>query len=575
MSRQLFAILLLSFALAVPRATGESPESADAALYPETTIYYAELTDPPALVSLIFDHPLREKIEQLPQYQMATQTPDYKRFLFGRAMVETQLQMSWREALDTLLAKKVSVAFDAETRSAVAIVRGKDEASMKLFAEKMVAFAELGENADEIRQTEYRGLQAYKIQDVLYAISDDRMVITNKPELGRTVIDCLLDGGPSLNDNERFQSAWKTRKEGELAWSFVDVEAVRQYASDPFETQINNPVLELLVGGIQSALANSPYATSSLSGDQKSLTLNLMTPFEADWIPESRDYFFGPAANGRGAAVPEIDDTLFSLSTYRDFSELWLRAGDLFNADINDGFAQADANLSTLFAGRDFGEDILGSFQSEVVVVATRQDFSETLPRPTLRLPAFAAVFKLKEPEEMTRELRRIFQSLVGFLNVIGAMNGQNQLEMDMDKIGDHAELVTTQFVPESDEEESTEAGVIFNFSPSVGFSGERFVVASTAELARLLVEAKSSEAASLVDNTRGSLNARVLQQVLADNREQLIAQNMLEDGNSREEAEAVIELVLQVMGYFDGMTMRLTPAEDMLEASFQVQVAP
>ncbi|MEM1069246.1 MAG: hypothetical protein AAGI63_10145 [Planctomycetota bacterium] len=175
----------------------------------------------------------------------------------------------------------------------------------------------------------------------------------------------------------------------------------------------------------------------------------------------------------------------------------------------------------------------------------------------------------------MTRELRRIFQSLVGFLNVIGAMNGQNQLEMDMDKIGGHAELVTTQFVPESDEEESTEAGVIFNFSPSVGFSGERFVVASTAELARLLVEAKSSEAASLVDNTRGSLNARVLQQVLADNREQLIAQNMLEDGNSREEAEAVIELVLQVMGYFDGMTMRLTPAEDMLEASFQVQVAP
>lgn len=584
MPRIVTAAVLLLLGV-IPRAAAQSPEDVGAstataksqelaaALFPPTTAYYSELTDPPKLFSLIFDHPLRARIEALPPYQAAIQSPEYGKFLFGRAMVESQLKMGWREALDTMLAGGVSVAFDGETKGVVAVVRAKDAASMKLLGEKLLEFAKLGPESDTIRETEYRGISAYKVQDAFYAISEERMIITNQPDLGRGVLDRLLDGGESLNDNARFQAALEARQSGALAWAFFDVEAIRGYTAGPFKDQINNPVLELLLGGIQSALAESPYATSSLSGDFKSLSLKWSMPFKSDWIPESREYFFGRDARGRGPAVPELDETLFTLSTYRDFSELWMRAGDLFNADINDGFAQADANLSTLFAGRDFGEDILGSFQPEVVVVSSRQDFADQLPRPTLKIPAFAAVFRLKEPETMTRELRRIFQSLVGFLNVVGAMNGQNQLEMEMEKLGDDAQLVTTSFVPEPDQAKSTDAELIFNFSPSVGFVGERFVVASTSKLARTLVESKSAKPAVLADNSRMTMDADIFKQVLADNREQLIAQNMLEDGNSRDEAEAVIELILEAVGFFEGVSMRLTPSDDLLEAEFEVRV--
>ncbi len=568
-------LLLCSVGSLLAASPSAVPAAEDVAILPPSTVFYAELTDPVALLSLVLDHPLRAKIEALPPYQTALQSPAYKRFLFGRAMVETQLQMNWREALETLMAHRVSVAFDASTRSPVVIIRGKDPESMKLFGEKLLEFAKLSPDAEEIRATEYRDLPAYKIQNAIYAVSGDKMIITNQPDLGRNVIDRLLDGGPSLKDNPRFQSAWESRKPGELAWAFVDVEVIRESARKPFEDQINNPVLELLVGGIQSALAHSPYATATLTGDANAVSLKGSTPFQEDWIPEYREYYFGPNASGRGPVMPHVEGQLFALSTYRDVSEMWLRAGDLFNANINDGFAQADANLSTLLAGRDFGEDILGSFESEVVVVATRQDFSERLPRPTLQLPAFAGVFRLKEPGTMTRELRRIFQSLVGFLNVVGAMNGQNQLEMQMEKVGENAELVSATFVPEPDQQDSTDAEVIFNFSPTVGFAGERFVVASSTELARALVGEKPADAENLIDNTRANLHTSVLKQVLADNREQLIAQNMLEDGNSREEAEAVIDLILQVVGYFEGVTVRLTPVDGFLETELQVRVAP
>ena len=47
-------------------------------------------------------------------------------------------------------------------------------------------------------------------------------------------------------------------------------------------------------------------------------------------------------------------DTIVSLSSYRDVSAMWLRAGDLFNEQTNEELAKADSGLTTLFSGKDF-----------------------------------------------------------------------------------------------------------------------------------------------------------------------------------------------------------------------------
>lgn len=574
MMRILFAAILITTPLAAESPLKKSA-SADAKFYPSSAIVYAEISDPVGLISVIFDHPLREKIESLQPYQMAIQSPGYRQFLLGRTMVEGQLQMEWREALESLLANGASFAIDAETQGGAIVIHGKDADTMNLFHEKLLEFAKRGENRDNINQGEYRDVQAYQIENTWYAVYEDRMLVTNKSELGKKIIDQLIDGGESLADNPRFQTALSSRQSGIAGWGFVDVESIRDasVADAVFQNQINNPVLELMVGGIQSALKETPFATASLSANMGGIGLRLGMPYQTDWIPEEREYFFGTSGDGRGPALPEVADTLFTLSTYRDFSEMWLRAGDLYNAEINDGFAQADANLTTLFAGRDFGEDILGSFESEVGFIASKKDFSDVLPRPTIKLPAFAAVFELKEPEAMTRELRRIFQSLIGFLNIVGAMNGQSQLEMNMEKIGDHAQMVTSEYVPEEDERDSTTANIVYNFSPSVGFAGQRFVVSSSKELARELTLAKAPSPATIEPNTEANLHASVLRDVLADNREQLIAQNMLADGNSREEAAAIIDLLLQVVDYFQDASIRLGTKDEQLEAEFKIRV--
>ncbi len=126
---------------------------------------------------------------------------------------------------------------------------------------------------------------------------------------------------------------------------------------------------------------------------------------------------------------------------------MWQRAGDLLSEQNNEELAKADSSLTTLFAGKDFGEDILGAFRPEVQVVVARQEFAQDQPIPAIKLPAFGLVAEMKDAAKMQPELRRIFQSLVGFLNILGAMNGQPQLELDMEKNA-AAQFVTSSYLP-------------------------------------------------------------------------------------------------------------------------------
>ena len=81
-------------------------------------------------------------------------------------------------------------------------------------------------------------------------------------------------------------------------------------------------------------------------------------------------------------------------------------------------------------------------------MVVARQLFAEGQPAPAIKLPAFGVVAELKDPAKMQPELRRTFQSLVGFLNIVGAMNGQPQLDLDMEK-SDAAQFVTASYLPD------------------------------------------------------------------------------------------------------------------------------
>ena len=80
-------------------------------------------------------------------------------------------------------------------------------------------------------------------------------------------------------------------------------------------------------------------------------------------------------------------------------------------------------------------------------VVVARQEFPQDGVTPAIKLPAAAVVVRMKKPEETARIFKITFQSAVGFLNVVGGMNGIDPLDLNSEKVGD-ALVVSSDYLP-------------------------------------------------------------------------------------------------------------------------------
>ncbi len=545
--------------------------AAAAQLLPDSTVIYAEIADPKAALATLLNHPLRQRIEALDAVEQAKKQDQYQQFQAVLAVVEAQMGLKWHEAVEQVASGGFYLAVDGATEGVALIMHGDEEVTDKVLNTLIRLTREDAQrkgNDDPIKQAEYRGITAYRAGEARLARSGSWLLASNKDDLAKQLADAILDGRSNpLANKDSFQQARAARQGQPTGWMYLDINALREanVADELYAERTDNPGAELIFGGISSNLAKTPYATVSLYISAESTRLVLAAPHDASWVSEARSHFFGPDGKGSAPPAPQVPNALFSLTTYRDISHMWLYAGDLFDENINDELAQADSNLSTLFSGKNFGEDVLGAITPQIQFVASRQDFGDRVPQPTIKLPSFAAVFELKDPEKTRDEFRRTFQSLIGFLNVVGAMNGQPQLDMETTNNGDIT-LVTASFVPEPKERESKAARINYNFTPSVAFVGPRLILSSTRELAEQLSSSSSAVGQDSAYNTQLELHADVLAEVLNDNRESLIAQNMFENGHGREEAVAQIDILFEVIRAFRGASMSLSTQDGQLQ---------
>ena len=179
-------------------------------------------------------------------------------------------------------------------------------------------------------------------------------------------------------------------------------------------------------------------------------------------------------------------------------------------------------------------------------------------------------------PISMRPELRRAFQSAIGFFNITGIQEGRSQLEMDMQKTADQ-ELVIARYLPprRPTTGEAPPVPLIYNFSPTVAFQGDVFVLSSTEQLATEILQVPRQPAASA--NMRMELQAAVASQLIADNQQAMITQNMLTKGQTREEAETEVGVLQQLISLVQGLTLQLRPdtAANRLQLELDLQLTP
>ena len=577
--RSLFCCLAVLAGVALT-SSGLAGDKSAADLLPESTVAYLEIPQPGKILDTILDHPLAEQVQKQPDYQKAIATPEYEKFLAALKLVEDKLGMKWREGAKSLTSGGAYVGFDLPTQGVAVLTQAQDEAlaikARDTFLELARAGAAAGGQPDPIKQDELRGITVYQIGEAHFAVLGKWLLASNKQPLVFMIIENHLTDNETLADDSQFQQVLKERGSAPDAWAYVDLRVLRLTGilRNALNKKSDNPGIELIAGGAIGALPDAPYATGSLMLDNSRIKLAAAIPCNPKAVAKKREFFFGADGNGVAPPLLQPKDTLLSLSTYRDFGSMWRNAPDLFDEGVNAKLAEAESQLTTIFAGRNFRDDILGNLEPGLQLVVTRQQFPLAGVTPTIKLPAGAIVMKMKKPEETQRIFKITFQSAVGFLNVAGAMNGASPLDLNTEKVGD-ALVISTEYLPPEKADALSEAPIHHNASPTAVFVGDRFILSSAKPLALELMEAVKHEDQSTPGvNSAIAINGKAVQAILAENRDSLIAQNMIEKGHDRAAGEKEIDGLLKALTLIEESSARLTSDGKELELSLEVVLA-
>lgn len=575
--------LACTLAIVFSSLSARAEEKTAADILPASTVVYAEVARPSAALELLRGHPLTKRTEY---EELVSENRDFLKFRAIVAYVEARMKHPWQEAIHIAAGHGVALAVDAETQGAMLLAHATDAKELVKIRDTLIKLARQQATkkgkADPVELKTYRDIDVYKLDKAVIGTFGNWLLVTNKPDLGRVVADNILDGPKdALAGRANFKAARQSITGEPLAWAYADVETLRKAgaAKKLFAGKTDNPLAELVVGGLLDIAGQTPLATVAVYLDKRQVRLALSTPQQADWVSEDRHYYFGTQQRPGVAPPPlSVKNRLLSLNTYRDVGEMWQRRSDLFDENVNAKLTEADSNLTTLFGGRDFGREILGAAKPEIQIVAVRQQYDKLrVPLPKIKLPAGAIVFQLKEPAKMQRALKVSFQSLIGFGNLAAGQQGQPQLEMRTAK-RDHGQIIAATYEDIDKEAAESANNIIFNFSPTIAFAKDRFIISTTRELGEelydLVAAAKQDPPKKSAANTASQVDVQLLREVLRDNRGQLIAQNMLEKGHGKLAAEREVDLLLAVVGLVKGASVELTKGNDVLRLELAAQFA-
>ena len=537
--------------------------------------------------------------------------------------MEQRSGVSWREALEVGTGGGLVVAVDAATRGVVVLARSTDAKATESVRDALVSLARDDARSkgrpDPIGRLEYRGLVAHQAGESVVATVGPWLVVSNKQELSRSIADTLLDGGPTLAGEDAFVAARKVgdgsdagaQKVGQetagpaTATAFLRLAPLRLMAagSAAFDrtAKSDNPAAELLFGGLAGVARNSPYLVASLRMREQGVNLTVTSPHDAEWVPQSRAFFFAPAGQAGGADMPlRPEGMLLSLTTYRDLAAWWQAGPDTYTEGVAAKMAQADSGLSTFLGGKTFGTDVLGAFAPQIQLVVAGQDYAAAgVPVPAIQLPAGAIVFRLREKEAaragVKKHFRVAFQSLVAFANLDGASKGRPLLEMRTERRG-KAEILYATYEPSTPEagggvedapdvasdaeapgaDRPAEKDIFYNFAPALVVAGDRLMVSSTKQLAEELVDlAAKAGSEKVAQNTLLEVSARPIARLLRNNREQLVAQNMLEKGHGRGAAEKEVDVFVALVDAIGNARVSLTPTDKTISLAIEIEAEP
>lgn len=550
---------------------------------PEDAVLVLEVAKPRELLDILLGTPARERIEQSVPWKQFQATPNYRELLQLVQFLEKSLQMDWISGVKKFFGGGLTISVHPKEALLVA-VDTEDPEMLQQLHEILRGFATLEaakqKQPNRVQSTEYRGQTCWSFgPQEAHCLIGRRLVLTNKADLLKQMLDRRAEAGlDRLANQARYQSARQVVADGAVATLYANMKVLRmlpgvQKALD----QPTEPLPALLLTALTESFREANWLAVGLSVDQQGLLLRAKT--DGRLPKHSVGQFSVPPADQGALPVLEVPRLLASMSLYRDLHGFYAAKDKLF-PERTGGLIFFENMMGIFFTGRDLTEEVLGQLGPEVRLVVAAQDYDPAIGTPQIQLPAFAAIFRMKQPDKFFEVVEEAWQKALGLINFT---RGQQALPgLIMDK-GFHGQVkYTVAYFSAKDEKDRKALDVRFNFRPTLARCGPYAILSSTEQLACDLIEALQKElnqsptgqpvplrgVHSLVE-----VRASQIASLLRTNREALIRQNMVEKGNSRQQAENEVDMFINLLSLLQHLQLQLAALPDGAQATLQAKL--
>jgi hypothetical protein len=518
-------------------------------LTPEKADFVLKVEKPRQLLDTALGLDFVQQFQNLAPVRERLDATDTRRFFQLLTYFEKRLGASRADLLDKLAGGGIvlSIRGGTDPAPAVFVFQGREEALTRQFfaaAQDVIADELARQDAPEgLHRGTYRDCETVRIgKDFHAARAGAAVVVSNNVEELRRTLDLFRDGDTkSMARSAGLATGRKQVPADALAWAWLNLETTaHKNLGDP-----NTPNPLVLFGGWIDVLRRAPYLTFHVGSDGDGYGLSVVMPKGRAGMRPELALHVPPAGLPGSRPLLEPKGVAFSSSYYLDLAKFWEHRASLLDDEGRKGLEKAEKDLGKFLAGAPLSKVLnqLGAYQRFVVA------HQETPPYQTVpgqRLPAFGMVLELREPEAFGKAMDTILRT------VALALTTQVRLQLIEEKRGDW-KLVGYRF-DETRPLAVDTTNARFNFAPCFARVGNQFVVSSTLELGRELIDLVDREGKSPVTSHPEPARARAYAEggaaLLAAGQDQLMVQTILNQAVSPDEArKQVRELIDMVRG--------------------------
>lgn len=581
--------------LGVAGARAAQPDGQAATYLPDTVLGAVTLRDGAGQVRAFRKTLAAQRFTESPTYRALTRNPQFMAARVGLAGFTAAAGVPAWTGLGAVLGQELTIGLvpgdDDEPRFIVVSVL-KDPATVDRLLGAIHVIAGLDRDGEPNPEKSQRigDVVVYSANPNLHHCRiDDALIVANDRALLRAAIAARRDKKNRLADAKAYQEAARRVPADAVAWAYADIARIRQLVTggEPYPTKLPNALASFLFGSWWHTIAHADRALLWATTDTNQLRIDGQVE-TTEPLPDTFRGFVPKPVPADTWSAADLPRYLAEISITRDWAELFSEREAVMTVNAASDLGGFTGVVTTLMGNMDFVDEFLPNVAGPLRLILTRQDFSKKAYSPTPKIPAFALVIPLRDdPAKLLgRRLNTVSIQVLAFLNLNAGQEGAPTFLIDLLNYRGHTMIATDYANPPAsgrmkmkapgarparddkpaptldakDDEAARAASLRYNFAPAGAVVGNRYILASSGDLLRDIIDlisrqtGRSQTSDEVVD--RVGINGREVAAILADNRQELVTNRMLDTDRPKATVEREIDGLLGLLGFTDRLEL-------------------